>query len=410
MTVVMLSYHFLCDMIKVVMIMYTMEQFIQSSILLAILTLSAVIFSGNSCLCSLFSGILMIVFAVRSLSEYQNKIVFFFQALFSVIFAVLSGRMEAYLIFFECRLTKNRSLQILFPSLAYFLVQAVTERPVFPRLLCNGLILTAVCAIIYLSETLAVKYLDARSQILRAVSVTAVNEMYEKKLNQELVIKNYLVDKNARLEERENISRNIHNSVGHSITAAIMTLDAADMLFDTAPDLAREKMNTANRRIRGSLDTIRRAVRVLDSGSEFIAVNDFISELTAITDSFVMDTMIRVSTDFSGIEGDLSIPREHTEFLTGAVQEFLTNGVRHGNADLFIISVTADTGHIRVSVVDNGHGDFSLKNQQEKIKSGFGLKKLISYAERCGGSVVFMNDNGFKSAVTLPLYREDEHE
>ena len=121
--------------------------------------------------------------------------------------------------------------------------------------------------------------------------------MYSKKLNQELVIKNYLADKNARLEERENISRNIHNSVGHSITAAIMTLDAADMLFDTAPKLAREKMNIANDRIRTSLDSIRHAVRVLDNENKFITVNDFISELVAVTDSFVMDTMIKIYTD-----------------------------------------------------------------------------------------------------------------
>ena len=89
----------------------------------------------------------------------------------------------------------------------------------------------------------------------------------QKKLAKELVIKNYLADKNARLEERENISRNIHNSVGHSITAAIMTLDAADMLYDTAPDKAREKMNTANERIRTGLEAIRQAVRVLDSNN-----------------------------------------------------------------------------------------------------------------------------------------------
>ena len=58
----------------------------------------------------------------------------------------------------------------------------------------------------------------------------SISEMREKKLNRELAKANYLADKNARLTERENISRNIHNSVGHSITAAIMTLDAADML------------------------------------------------------------------------------------------------------------------------------------------------------------------------------------
>lgn len=74
----------------------------------------------------------------------------------------------------------------------------------------------------------------------------------------------YSMDELLDVVERENISRNIHNSVGHSITAAIMTLDAADMLYDVNPYEARKRMNDANNRIRVSLESIRRALRVLD--------------------------------------------------------------------------------------------------------------------------------------------------
>lgn len=231
--------------------------------------------------------------------------------------------------------------------------------------------------------------------------------MYSKKLNQELVIKNYLADKNARLEERENISRNIHNSVGHSITAAIMTLDAADMLFDTAPKLAREKMNIANDRIRTSLDSIRHAVRVLDNENKFITVNDFISELVAVTDSFVMDTMIKIYTDFENVNQEVIIPHEYTEFLTGALKELLSNGVRHGNADIFTVTLTADSCNIKLKVVDNGKSNFSSENQKERIENGFGLNKMISYIKKCGGDMTFSNENGFKTEMTLKLLKEE---
>lgn len=388
--------------------MYETEKFVQDSVLLIILTLVSVFTSEYPYIMLLLCGILMVFLTVRSISDRQEKIPFVMQILISVIFAVISGGTFTYLILSQCR--GNKIVRLAVPSVAYLAVQTLSQKMITPKILYNTLIIFALVLIILFAEKLIIEYLSAKNQITRTVSVTAVNEMYEKKLNQELIMKNYLADKNARLEERENISRNIHNSVGHSITAAIMTLDAADMLFDTYPCKAREKMNAANVRIRSSLDSIRHAVRVLDSESEFISMSDLIGELTAVADSFMMDTMIKILCDFPESLPDMPIPHEHTEFLTGAVQELLTNGARHGNADMFTVSLIADSGHIKLSVCDNGASDFSPRNSQEKIRNGFGLKKLISYAEKCGGSAFFENENGFRSVITLPLYREEKYE
>ena len=395
-----------CDIIIVVIKMKQTENFVQDSILLISLTLAAVFTSFVPYIILLLCGILMFVITIRSLSDKPNRMLIMIQFAVSAVFSVISGMIIPYLVFYICRTKK--AFQTVFPAIFYVIVQAIAGERSLPGILCGGLLLTAASLLIGLAERLTIGYLTAKDQIARSVSVTAVNEMYEKKLNRELVIKNYLADKNARLEERENISRNIHNSVGHSITAAIMTLDAADMLFDTAPNKAREKMNAANERIRGSLNSIRHAVRVLDGESKFVSANDLISELTAVIDSFVTDTMIKIHTDFTDTE--LTIPHEHTEFLTGAAQELLSNGVRHGNADMFTVRVTADSGHIRLSVTDNGKSDFSALNSRERISGGYGLRKLISYAERCGGTAVFENENGFRSEITLPLYREGKHE
>ncbi len=381
------------------------ENFVQDSALLLILTAVALFTSSFPYLCMLLCGILLLLLAVRSLTDDPGKTALAVQILISAAFAVLSGSAAAYLILYACRAGKG--LQLALPPVSYVAVWIFMRDLPLPHLLGSGLLLFIISVGIWLAEQLAVSCLSAKSQISRSVSVTAVNEMYEKKINQELMIRNYLADKNARLEERETISRNIHNSVGHSITAAIMTLDAADMLFDTAPDKAREKMNAANQRIRSSLTSIRRAVRVLDSENECVSMEDFISELNAVIDSFAMDTMIQIRTDFPDDSAGLLLPHEHTEFLTGALQELLTNGVRHGHADRFTVSMIADSGHLKLCAADNGNSDFSPQNAQERIRNGFGLKKLISYAEHCGGCAVFENKNGFQSAITLPLYKED---
>ena len=378
------------------------EQVIQADVLIIILTIVSIFTSSHPYLCILFAGLLLIVFTMRSLAEEPEGLLFAVQVCLSAAFAAFSSGMWSCLIFYECRLKERQWLQIFLPALAFCMLQ-VAGKLSLPLFIVFGLIITGISGLFFLMERLVVGYLSARYKNDRAVSIAAVNEMYEKKLNRELVFKNYLTDKNARLEERETISRNIHNSVGHSITAAIMTLDAADLLFEKDPVQAREKLNAANRRIRTGLDAIRHAVRVLDEDNEYISVSDFLREISDLADSFVMDTTALVYLDSSALPANLQIPREHTEFLTGAAKELMSNGVRHGGANRFHLGLSGDSGHICLVVQDNGSSDFSEENQGERISRGFGLKKLISYAQRCGGYVEVSNGNGFRAEITLPL-------
>ncbi|MGN0153222.1 MAG: sensor histidine kinase [Lachnospiraceae bacterium] len=294
-------------------------------------------------------------------------------------------------------------MRIYLPAIIYAVVFFIGHKGNTAEGIVQMMCLLLLSAGIYGVEALVDNYIEAKSRIAYAVTITSVNEMYQKKLNQELRLKNYLIDKNARLEERENISRNIHNSVGHSITAAIMTLDAADMLFEREPEQAREKMHIAKGRIREGLENIRHAVRVLDTENTSIAIIDFIKELQDIIHNFVMDTQIKVRADFPEEKKEQPLPHEHTEFLTGALQELLTNGVKHGKADFFVVSVVVDSSHIRLCVSDNGNSFLHKGIKKQRIEQGYGLKKIISYTKRCGGTTHITEDNGWMTEITLPL-------
>ncbi|MDE7326244.1 MAG: hypothetical protein K2N63_08225, partial [Lachnospiraceae bacterium] len=400
------------------------EQFIQASILLIILTITSFFKTDHLFLLLLTGGIFMFFITLRSLSEKLSWHILVLQFLLSIVHVLVSGNIVAYLIFYEFRicLWKHRFcfLRLILPSAVYFVVFFVTSDLFvsqkeagglnLPRALLNGLILFAAAIVLALLEYLTVSYLAAKNETARVVSVTALAELYEKKLNQELVMKNYLADKTARLEERENISRNIHNSVGHSVTAAIVALDACELLLATDQEKAREKLGAANRRIREGLDSIRQAVRILDEENSLISVEDFIGSLKELVNSFMMDTALKIRLDIADIPLCLSIPREYGEFLNGAVSELLTNGIKHGRADHFTIHLAADSAHIRIRVKDNGISDFSFANSRVRIENGYGLKKLLSFAKKRGGSVVFENNHGFWCMVTLPLYNETESE
>lgn len=376
-------------------------------ILLVILTFTALFTAHNPYLPVMLAGVLMIVFAIRSIEEYGGSLMII-QLVFSALFVLLSDNVFSYLIFAECKKQDKKYLNIFFSPIMFVLSRIFVRDMIMAEIIVYVIALTGISWLIYIIQKIVSDYLFVKDRVVQTVSVTAINEMYEKKINRQLIIKNYLADRNARLEERENISRNIHNSVGHSITAAIMALDAADMLLETAPKMAREKMNTANGRIRQSLSSIRSAVRVLDSDKTPMLMEDFISGLRAVSDSFMTDTNLKVRGDYDHADKEIKISQEYAEFLTGAVLEFLTNGVRHGGADAFTVVLTTDSKHLKISVRDNGKSHFSKKNQKILIENGFGLKKIMLYADKCGGQTAFSNENGFRAVITLPIM-EEEH-
>ena len=425
-----------------------------NNIIIPLLMVLSIIIKGRNIPVMFLGGFLMIIVSYSyvsgddALSAKENTgsdavgkrfpLLLLIKCITASLFALFSGGFWGFFIFVVIDELKAWMIVVLAEviyicsNIISYISDVPTGREV-AKMLIFSLIIAAGNAILLALKAVirqnVIRNIAAKERIMKS----NINEMHEKRLNRELTIKNYLAEKNARLVERENISRNIHNSVGHSITAAIMTLDAADMLYDVKPDEARKRMNDANERMRGSLESIRRAVRTLDVETGTISAIDLKASMDAIIDEFVMDTEMKVDKiyempnkiyvsdadklsekalpdDNAGVSGEeedrsveIPIPREHAEFLTGVLKEFLTNGVKHGNATEYVVLLKGDSAHISLVVKDNGKSDFTPENSRRRIENGFGIKKIISYVERCGGKAVFTNENGFKSEVELPI-------
>lgn len=376
---------------------------ILDNIIIIILTMISLFTSQSPELFIVAAAMLMVLATYESFHEDKSRIIPALEFILMAFFAVLSGGFAGFLVFFFLKGVRE-SIRIIMGVCSFLFVVLMMERNM-PFAMC--IVKTLFLAIAFLFLALLYHLMEGiekrKASEKEKLIASNISEMHEKRLNEQLVAQNFLVEKNARLLERENISRNIHNSVGHSITAAIMTLDAADMLYDVRPEEARKRMNDAGERIRGSLESIRRAVRVLDEDSTEILSGDLKYEMENIINEFVMDTNIRVDHDFSQLTEDIRIPHDHETFLTGVLQEMLTNGVKHGNASEFVVILFGDTAHIRLEVSDNGHSDFDSLNSKSRIENGFGIRKIISYVEKHGGKTVFVNDNGFKGMVELPI-------
>lgn len=376
---------------------------ILDNIIIIILTISGLYKSKYPVFLIIIAAVFMIEVTYQSFNEEKAKLMIIIDIIIMVAFALLSGNFTGFLVFFIEKKFKPyvRTLIGMIIFIIYYLIilqdTSVAICMLFTLLL---LVIYILLEILYMTINWAEK--QKVSENKRLVQ-SNISELHEKRLNEQLIMQKIVDERNAILLERENISRNIHNSVGHSITAAIMTLDAADMLYDVKPEEARKKMNDANIRIRGSLESIRRAVRVLDEENSVLLSKDLKAELGNIAKEFVMDTNIQIFQNYNQIGDDITMANEHVVFLTGVLQESLTNGVKHGNASEFIVVLLGDSAHIRLEISDNGNSDFNEKNIETRLEHGFGLKKIVSYAEKCGGRVIFKNDNGFKTMVELPI-------
>lgn len=349
------------------------------------------------------ASIFMIKITHQSFNERATILMTISDIAVMLVFSLLSGNFTGFLVFFLEKNVKTymRMFMGIFAFITYYLI--IINDTSLAMCITFALLLLVIYMLLELLYGTIEWAEKKKADEYQSLVQSNISELHEKRLNEQLIIQKLADERNAILLERENISRNIHNSVGHSITAAIMTLDAADMLYDVKPEEARKKMNDANDRIRESLESIRRAVRVLDEDNNILLSKDLKAELGNITKEFVMDTNIKIFENYNQVRDDIIMPNEYVVFLTGVLQESLANGVRHGNASEFIVILLGDSAHIRLEISDNGNSDFNEKNRKIRLERGFGLKKIFSYVDRHGGKAIFKNDNGFKTIVELPI-------
>ena len=264
-----------------------------------------------------------------------------------------------FLAVFEGAGMKNTPLKVtlasVFSTAALAASSFFTHAKIMPIIKHEAILLFSVIIYMLLAHLIS-RYNEMSRDYKVALEKSALESMNERKLREELSYKIAQEEMNARLKERERISRDIHNSVGHTLSAASVTLDAAKLLADSDTEMSKEKMTVANDRIKESIDSIRSVVRTLDSVDDTVSVKDYLRSLSEMTSNFAMDTDVRVFNNFDDVDDDGGIDIQVASFISGAISELLTNGMKHGNATVFVIIITMDSKHISVKVQDNGKG------------------------------------------------------
>ncbi|MGW4059997.1 sensor histidine kinase [Amycolatopsis sp. NPDC004747] len=179
--------------------------------------------------------------------------------------------------------------------------------------------------------------------------------------------------------ERNRLARDIHDSLGHHLTAVSIQLEKAAAFAGRDPGVAGQALADARRSVGYALEDVRTSVGTLRGGRSLAGA---LAELG-------------VAIEVHGEEPDLGPATVTT--LYRAAQEAVTNARRHGRADQVRVSVTFGAA-TRLVVTDNGRGF-----DTGAARSGFGLLGLRERAALVGGTVSVDSEPGAGTRVTVTV-------
>ncbi len=224
------------------------------------------------------------------------------------------------------------------------------------------------------------------------VLTTSLALITERTLRQHLALANAelsgaraLLESASRQGERLRIARELHDLVGHHLTALSLQLEVADHLVEgrgRAPvERARAIARLLLADVRGVVSDLRE--RDLD--------------LSALLRAMVAELpRPRVSLDLPesvGVEDS-----ERAQVVLRLVQEALTNAVRHGDAEHVWITLRRDGEAVLVEARDDGRGI-------DVIRPGNGLRGMRERVAAVGGQLQLASTPGagFTVRARLPL-------
>lgn len=208
----------------------------------------------------------------------------------------------------------------------------------------------------------------------------------QRRLNAELRATRALLAESSRLSERMRISRELHDLLGHHLTALSLNLEVASHL---SSGKSREHVQQAQTLAKLLLTDVREAVsRLREDGA--------------------VDLTLALRTLAEGVPGlaiDLDIQEplliedpERAHVLLRCAQEIITNTVRHAGASNLVLRLTRSAAGLTLHARDDGRGG-------DAVQTGNGLRGMRERLTALGGTLRWATapGKGFSLDIDLPM-------
>ena len=207
--------------------------------------------------------------------------------------------------------------------------------------------------------------------------------------NEALAIAHEEVRALASTAERERISRDLHDLLGHTLTLVAVKAELAARLIGRDPAAAEREMQAVAAAAREALSEVRTAVVGMKGASLAFELDKARQALAAAS----------VEADISALTTD-GLPGQEA-VLAMALREGVTNVIRHSGASRCEIALAPSASELVLTIADNGQGG--------RLVEGSGLKGMRSRLAAIGGTLDVKSDKaGTRLVATAPLRAQGE--
>jgi signal transduction histidine kinase len=185
--------------------------------------------------------------------------------------------------------------------------------------------------------------------------------------------------------ERNRIARDIHDTLGHSLTSLDVQIELAQRLQSTEPARAQQSIDIAKKLSSQALDNVRQALGTMKRSN--FDLTEAIVALAEHNQPFQVDVNVQFP--------QLSLQSSYQLYCI--IQESLTNVQKHAQADRVTITGSIINNGTILEICDNGKG-FSL----DQAHAGFGLRNMKERAQCLGGE--FNLDSNIGEGTQIKIF------
>ncbi len=199
----------------------------------------------------------------------------------------------------------------------------------------------------------------------------------------------------ATLNERNRISKEIHDNIGHLLSRALLQVGA--LLTITKEDLTRESLSSLKDSLSGGMDQIRNSIHNMydESIDLYIQTENLVKEFN----------FCQISYDYD-IKNPPAIQLKHC--LIAITKEAMANIIKHSNATKVTILLREHPAMYQLIIQDNGRiNDYDIKTlslafQRQQYGEGMGLRNIYDRVKSFEGNLNISLEQGFKLFISFP--------
>jgi NarL family two-component system sensor histidine kinase LiaS len=206
----------------------------------------------------------------------------------------------------------------------------------------------------------------------------------------------------SRLEERNRLARELHDTVKQQVFATMMQVRAAKNSVVSNPNSAIQQLEEAEKLIKASQQELGLMINKMRPSDEKIAQN-----LPALLNSYLHNwqTQTKIKTNIDIVESG-SVDFMIRQNLLRIFQEALSNISKHSQASKVDIKLIIDPEIVTLEIMDNGVG--FIQGDDQLVHNGFGLESMQQRVKNIDGVIEIISDLNIGTTIRVTAPRSLE--